>query len=348
MKTKYSYLGLILVLLVSSCKHPDIYTKLFPEQQTLIATRIPINEIIKLGNIYKTKDYFIIRDIQTNAQYNFYVYSLPTFQFLYSFAPIGNGPEEYLMPTVVKNMPDNLFSFRDHTTDKYVSYQLTDSCAVKKEEFHLPGIDGRFFWEINYTGPNQYITKRSNSKLSTRELWNFKQRELLDTLPNTFNLQADFGKDYYTEFDDVWIAACGNKFASAYFFIDRIELGEIRNNKLYATNAIGTDHHPKFYLFNQNTWGNKYEYNVDNNIVHYEDLNSTESNIYGLHAGIPWGDAEEIHSSDIEVYDWQGNPIKRYLLDQNISTFIVDEAHECIYGINPEQCEDAILKFYYK
>lgn len=348
MKTRYCFWGIILFLLVTSCNNPEAYIKQFPEEQSLNADRIPINEIIKLGNIYKTKDYFIIRDIQTNAQYNFYVYSFPAFKFLYSFAPTGNGPEEYLMPTVVKNMPDNLFSFRDHATDKYVSYLLTDSCAIKKEEFYFPGIDGRFFWEINYINPNQYIAKRNNSKLSTRELWNIKQKQLLDTLPNTFNLQADLGDDYYTEFDDVWITAYGNKFASAYFFIDRIELGEIKNNKLHATSAIGTNRPPKFYLFNQNTWGSKYKYNVDNNIVHYEDLNCTESYIYGLHSGIPWGETEKIHSSAIEVYDWQGNPVKRLLLNQNISSLIVDETHKCIYGINPEQCEDAILKFCYR
>lgn len=55
---------------------------------------------------------------------------------------------------------------------------------------------------MNYVDTTQYLTKRSNSKSSTRELWNIKQRLLLDTLPNTFNLTEDLGKDYYTEFDD--------------------------------------------------------------------------------------------------------------------------------------------------
>ena len=70
---------------------------------------------------------------------------------------------------------------------------------------------------MNYVDTTQYLTKRSNSKSSTRELWNIKQRLLLDTLPNTFNLTEDLGKDYYTEFDDTWITVSGNHFASAYF-----------------------------------------------------------------------------------------------------------------------------------
>ena len=71
-----------------------------------------------------------------------------------------------------------------------------------EEEFYLPSLDNNFFWEMNYVDTTQYLTKRSNSKSSTRELWNIKQRLLLDTLPNTFNLTEDLGKDYYTEFDD--------------------------------------------------------------------------------------------------------------------------------------------------
>lgn len=346
MRLKF-YVIEIILLLVTSCSSPDMPVKHFPEKVHLTAAVIPINEIVKMGNIYKTENYFIIRDVQPNAKYNFYVYSFPSFHFLYSFAPVGNGPEEYLMPTVIKNMPGDVFAFRDHATDRFVSYQLTDSCAAKLDEFHFSETDGRFCWEINYIDSNLYIVKRSNSRLSTRELWNIKQKERLDTLPNTFNLLADLGDDYYTEFDDVWISACGNKFASAYYFIDRIELGEIRGNKFYATKAIGTNIPPKFYLFNRKNWKSKYKYNVDNNVVHYEDLKCTEFNIYGLYAGIPWGDVETKHSSVIEVYDWQGNPVKLYLLDKNISTFIVDEVHECIYGINMEQCEDAILKFPY-
>jgi hypothetical protein len=334
------------LLLVISCNNENnTYIKNFPKQQTLNAIQVPINEIIKAGNIYKSKDYIILRDIQTNAKYNFYVYSLSSFHFLYSFCPIGTGPGEYLMPTVIKNMPENRFAFRDHATDKYVSYLLTDTCAIMEEEFYLPSLDNRFFWEMNYVDTTQYLTKRSNSKSSTRELWNIKQRLLLDTLPNTFNLTEDLGKDYYTEFDDTWITVSGNHFASAYFFIDRIEFGEIRNGKLYLTGKIGVDFPPKFYLFNRNTFGSKFKYNVDNNIVRYEDLSCTQIGIYALYSGIPWGDSEKIHSSSVEVYDWKGNPIKRLLLNNNISSLIVDEKYKCIYGINLETNEDAILKF---
>lgn len=44
-----------------------------------------------------------------------------------------------------KNMPENRFAFRDHATDKYVSYLLTDTCAIMEEEFYLPSLDNKFF-----------------------------------------------------------------------------------------------------------------------------------------------------------------------------------------------------------
>ena len=56
------------LLLVISCNNENnTYIKNFPKQQTLNAIQVPINEIIKAGNIYKSKDYIILRDIQTNA-----------------------------------------------------------------------------------------------------------------------------------------------------------------------------------------------------------------------------------------------------------------------------------------
>lgn len=330
-----------------SCTKSKIHEKNFPLYQNIIANHIPINEIIKIGNIYKLKNYFILRNVQTNAEYNFYVYSLPTFKFLYSFCPKGNGANEYLLPTVIKNTPNNKFSFRDHGTDKYVTYELTDTCAFLLEEYQFIPNNNRFFWEINYINNDIYILKNSNSKQISRDLWNFKKHMQLDTLSNTFNLSAQMGRNYYTEFDDMWISASNNNIAFAYFFIDRIEFANIIKEKIELTNAIGETTTPDFYLFNKSNSYGKYKYNVDNNIVYYEDVYSTPQKVYGLYAGIPWGDLDKYHSSLIEIYSWEGKAIKQLRLNESISSMVIDETEKKIYGINPDLNEDSILVFNY-
>lgn len=330
-----------------SCQPGSVCEKKFYSEQKVFAVQIPINEIIKIGNIYKLENYFILRDVQSNAKFNFYVYSYPEFKFLYSFCPKGNGAEEYLMPTVIKNTKGNLFSFRDHGTDKYVSYQLNDTCATLLNEFQLLPYNDRFFWEINYICDGKYVLKNCNSKQSSRDLWNLKENIRLDTLRNTFDLAAKMKKNYFTEFDDVWISATNYNVAFAYFFIDRIEFGVVEGENMRLINNAGESLAPDFYLFNKKTISGKYKYNVDNNIVYYEDLASTVKSVYGLYAGIPWGDLEKMHSSLIEVYDWKGNPIKLLKLNESIASMTIDEVEKKIYGINPDSNEDSILMFSY-
>ena len=330
-----------------SCKQEKVVEKHFVESQTLQPSLKKFQEIIKVGNIYSTDDYMVLRDAYDNATDFFYVYSRSDLEFLYSFGHRGNGRNEYLLPTVIENMPGNQFAFRDHATDTYATFLLTDSTAVLLSETRHPVTDGRFFWEINYVGNQQYFLKRSNSRLSTRELWNIDDYLLLDKLPNTFDLADELGDAYYTEFDDCWLSASKNSFAVAYFFINRIEFGRVEDGKLKLNGFVGAVEAPDFYLFGESKLGGKYKYNVENNIVYYEALTSTTEGVYALYSGIPWGDLEKQHSSIIEFYDWNGKAVKQFILEEAISDLVVDEKNKLIYGINLDTHEDAILVFNY-
>lgn len=204
-----------------------------------------------------------------------------------------------------------------------------------------------FFWEINYVANQQYFLKRSNSRLSTRELWNLDDYYSLDKLPNTFTLEKELGDAYYTEFDDYWLSVSQTSFAVAYFFINWLEFGKIKNGKLKLNGFVGVTDAPDFYLFEEAKPGGKYKYNVDNNVVYYEALASTPEGVYALYSGVPWGDLEKKHSSIIEFYNWEGKPIKQFILEEPLSDFVVDENRKLIYGINPDSHEDAILVFKY-
>lgn len=331
-----------------SCSKTSINKKQFPFTQKLEAEFIKIEEIIKFENIYKLNDFVIIRDGNSNNEYFFYVYKYPEFDFLYAFAPKGNGAEEYLMPTVIKSTQNNLFLFRDHATDRFVTYEITDSLSLLINKFDFRPTDDRFMWEINCMNDSLYLLKRSNNKWCRRELWNYSSFSIVDSIPNTFDLVKNMGKDYYTTFDDCWIISSGDKFAFGYFFIDRIEFGSIKNNKIEIEKSIGENSPPDFYLYKKNVVKGKYKYNVDNNIVYYESMCSGYENVYALFSGIPWGDNEKMHSSCIEIYSWDGTPKTLVELDKSISHFIVDEEAKAIYGFDISNTEDVIYKYTYR
>lgn len=340
-------LFLFVFMSVFACKQEQPVGKSFPASQALHPSFKHFQEIIKVGNICATSDYLVLRDASDHATDFFYVYSRPALEFLYSFGHRGNGRNEYLMPVVIDNMPGNQFAFRDHATDTYATFLLTDSAAVLLDEAKHPVTDGRFFWEINYVADRQYLLKRSNERLATRELWNLEEYRLLDKLPNTFHLEETLGDAYSTEYDDCWLSVSENSFAVAYFFINRLEFGKVEHEKLKLTGFAGVEDAPDFHLLGDGTSGGKYKYAVDNNIVYYEALHSTPAGVYALYAGVPWGDLEKHHSSVIEFYRWDGTPVKQFALEEPVSDLVVDESRKLIYGINLDLHEDAILVFDY-
>lgn len=345
---RFSRLVILFVCFLSiSCKDTIVHKNDFPLTSNVTADTLSFDEIIKVGGIHKTDSFIILRDIQENLIDFFYVYSFPDLTYLYSFCPKGNGPNEYLMPTVVKNMSGNKFMIRDHATDVIATFELTDSSANLIEKYVFPPQDGRYSWELNQITDSCFLLKRNNARISTRELWNLREQKQLDTIPNTFNLAEELGKDYHIEFDDCWISVADTTFAFAYFFINRIEYGRIINNKIKLDGFVGVNKTPDFYLYGKSKFNSKYEFNVDNNIVYYEDLYVSPLRIYALYSGLPWGDAEIEHSSIIEIYDRIGTPIKQLKLNCPLSTFIVDEKTQSIYGINLESIDGAVLKYNY-
>lgn len=64
---------------------------------------------------------------------------------------------------------------------------------------------------------------------------------------------------------------------------------------------------------------------------------ATEKHIYILYLGMAKNDIMENSDSFrpiLEVWDWQGNILDRFQLDQPLTTFAVSEAYEKLYGIS--------------
>ncbi len=344
MKHLCLFCGLLLAGLFS-CRRDAVTNGYFENVRQVRAESVPIGKVIRLEGIYKTENYIVLRDGSETAEDLFQVYSCPDFEFLYSFGRRGKGPDEYLMPTVVKGMPGDRFAFRDHATDRFATYELTDTGASLIRSFIYKPEGTRFFWEINRLEDSLYLLKRRDDRWSRREVWSADFRRLVDSLPNTFDLNRTMGDDYFSDFDDCWIAGCGNRFACAYFFIDRIEFGHVSGGKPVLDTFAGVERAPDFYRFDRTTSGVP---NVMKNPVYYENLAAGETRVYALYAGIPWKEADENHSSKVEVYDWNGTPVMLLELDRALSHFIVDEKRGTIYGFDVSRSPDSLIRYVYR
>jgi len=331
-------------ILFFSCTETEKIEKRFPLVQELKASKIPINEIIKLSEIYKLKDYIILGDGSENPSTFFYVYKNPGFQFLYSFARKGQGPEEYRSPNVIRNTPDNFFSFRDYNT--FNTYKLSDTTSTFMNSYRIPLLDRGFLLTgLNQVNDSLFLSKPQSSKQTRRELINLYTHEMIDYIPNTFNLEKKLGKDYYTIFEESSVVSNNKRFAYGYLFIDLIEFGSIKYNKIVITNRVGMKKPPNFHLYGAGRQGGKYESNVLNNIVYYSDIRCGENYVYALYANAPMGDLKEEYASLVEVYTWDGSPVSLLKLDKDISSFVVNEEMQTIYGFNINKNEDYLYAF---
>lgn len=74
---------------------------------------------------------------------------------------------------------------------------------------------------------------------------------------------------------------------------------------------------------------------------HYRYVYAGKDYFYALHGGNENGVLREIR---LEVYDYDGNPAKEYLLDIMPDIFVVDEKDSMLYGFN-SQYSDHIVKY---
>jgi len=332
--------GLTACLLFCTCDRQNVASNSeieFEEDFDLMADSIKVNELISFGNIYRVGDRIVLFDRQNSPEYQCYVYSADM-KLQYAFCKHGDGPNEYLMPTVVKNTPDSLFQFRDHFKDVFVSYILTDSGAVVKEEYPLANSDGMFDWEMNYVSPCEYLVRSTSARKSRRVLKNIAADMVLDSLANPFPLEKQMGADYYCEFDECWLSVENNSFATAYYFMDRIEIGHISNGKLEVDVRIGASAPPKFHKYTSAKLNGKFSNNVDYNMVYYDGLDLSGRRIYASFAGVEWGDIDKPRQSMIHVFDLKGRPLAKLRLDKCVTSFIVLENR--LYAISNVESDD--------
>lgn len=333
----------IAIAVTFSCTDKSKAVKSFDVIKDLTAEQISVSEILNINNIIKLEDYIVLQNTGEGGNDFYFVYSYPDIRFLYSFAHSGRGPEEYLMPSVIKNTQGNVIGFKDHATDIIAFYELSDTAAqlMFSRTFKAPDIN-RFFWETNVIGDSLLLVKHQGYNTGARELWNLHSGTMVDSIGNSFpKLPHKMGKNYYTIFDDYLISASGSRFVVSYNFIDRLEIGEIKDGKIHLTASVGAKQPPKFHLYGDDS---RTEFSIDRNIVTYENVYAGKDYIYALYSGKRLDATEDDHSSSIEVYTWTGEPVQQLNLDIPVAYFAVDEKDRVIYAVNPEYM-DKILKY---
>lgn len=312
----------------------------FSEPQPLaLSDSIAIDEILTPSLWRISGDKVVILSPKTEDQ--FFVYRLPGFEYLYSFGPKGEGPDDFNMPWIdsydIRTAP---LSIRDKRFRKAYLYDIGETQAKKISTREDPDdaplrIHDSLFFKIKTqrrTQPDDpyiehLVTIDGNSQTidSVQALTYTCQAPV--TLPDgrTLSLNMIYNHPLITYRD-------GRLFVR-HTDMSLTDLYDITpDGKLHFVRSVGD---PKVY---EQIQGQDLEKLTERETVSF--LQGSEKYVYVVMHTVKKQDNKRILSTPrIEVYDWEGTPVKAFAIDRDFSRILVDEAHGKIF------CFDSSLDF---
>jgi hypothetical protein len=257
----------------------------------------------------------------------FKVYRLPEFTFLYSFGEIGEGPNEfsYVNENSLQAMADNLVVVSG-TQLKMIRIENDSTVMGESVELFMSNsspvnglvmIDESTYicdiMDAKPGGPEHQVVHLQRGE----ELITFGKYPEISKLENNRQLDRlyrDFGKRSVVNPKDGRIAAF-------YFYQNEIKyynnMGELLHEIEIETPAK-----------------NDLEGEMD---MYRVEPFATPKHIYVMYIGKPKSEVmekPEIFRPHLEVWDWEGNLLERFILDQPLTSFVVSENYKKLYGFS--------------
>jgi hypothetical protein len=283
-----------------------------PVSENIAYDSMPMHEIIRIHRWIRMDNRVII---QTNAVDTlFYVYTLPDFRYHSRFGLKGQGPDEFMLPTIATDGEKKLYVYDD--ADKISIYAFRDSGFVYDDR-------------IPYSGPMivAYLLRIDDKTFFTKETPAHEIRLRLLAMENDKLVQQD---EFVVESDlhgttsryYFSIANYGKNIATAYMYKNQIHLYRAEDGHIERPLIIKTTGFMK-------------PVKEDGDNYFFTDLNCDESYIYALYQGrSPVAQIQDRRSSVI-IYNWSGEAVKELIFDRRISHIIVDREAGYIYAVYP-------------
>lgn len=225
-------------------------------------------------------------------------------------------------------------------------FNVTKSILTKKTE-----IDSVFNlkWREDYFKPFMFVFSLTETTVLAKESSNKRiLKENIYTPPRylTFNLEERRHKreyELYSEFNNKSIEDLNeaihfsfdklspnrNKLAMAMVHLAQINILDLETGKLKGIRMSGTE-----------SFASLEEVNKPRDLkMYYKNIDVDEHNIYALfieNNAEAIADYESSRSDVVQVFDWEGNYIRKLKLDQNIEHISVDSKNRLLYGVNNE------------
>ena len=323
------FLAISICLSLISCSQDiSIGKKEFEKEITLSGINIETGTLTNIRELC-IKDSFLIT-LNDRPDSIIQIYKIPSFELFYSFGKKGKGPGEYLFPRLVFNFDDNkIIAIHDPGNQSLWSIKVNETAeVVNKRELKFPDqipisrflIENRFFIYDAFTPTEGEIktfdleTNKSSTVYSFNE---FKQRHKTSAAYEGY----------------LGVNPKSRLLVFMYMYYDRVDILNLKGKLLHSIVNVKSE---------------KPQQKTDaTSMVYYFGGYFTEDYIYGIYLNAPRQRIIEDSGNlncFIEVFSWEGEPVKRFKLDRMVYLIAVDEANKVIYAKDPLN-EDELCKY---
>lgn len=295
----------------------------FRVKSELKAERVEVpSALLYPRSVYLLKDKLVVLNENTDSLFS--LYSLPECRYLGQFGQKGQGPEDFILPLIyaVSTEKDG-FTLFDSNRLRRIVFE-GDTPKVLSSEFsvrnfvinNLVGLkDGAYACSAGFESDHElrYIFKDGTDKE-------------FGTYPEKTGGRFKDALSRNQAYSNIIVAKPdGSRLALTYQFI--------RRNRIYdASGKLLSDN-----VLNMKPGTSEPALNDEDRCIHSIAVYATDRYFYTLNLDMTSQDLEDMNKfPNIQVFDWDGVPVKQLHLDCFISSFVVDEANQVIYGIFAE------------
>lgn len=337
------YLILIGTILLTACNSDETReTKEFPRHITLTANKKKIDQVIKPVNMAIHGDFLIIQNDRIPDSHCFYVYSLESLDFLYSFGSFGESEDEYLAPRISRSVGNEHFAIFDQRTRNINLYNITNESAELVERKNMNEPTKFPLQELSFVNDSVLLYLSVDNKVVS---YNLNQESIVDTIQFDTGIESYLGGEYSQSMDFFHFANYGNRIVTGHNFINRITANQSDDRGLFQTNVVSmTKERP-----------NNFNSSLYDNMYHYIYVYASADNVFAQYSGykfktlqpFPMNMGKRHFDFLMEVYDWDLKPKALLEFDNNIMTCIIDEERKRIITWDPLEDLNYLLVYDY-
>jgi hypothetical protein len=286
----------------------QVRPKFISEKFIPLRNKVFTEEIVSPDFINKAGDKMLVSSSLSDTM--IHVYRIPDITHLYSFGTKGQGPDEITVFPMFCESKSNDAYIWGYSPTTIKKFRLSeDGKLVLLKDIFLPLyeafnymniIEDRFFF---YLDIDQMKIKKID--LITEDL-----------------SEISFEKDSHNEsfyYANRGVMSMNDKYiVYAYLYKNQIDIYDLSNLKLYKRLITTANGLPLS--------GGK-QFTVE--FMYYRNIVTTNTYIYAYRK-------DNNKNPILEVYDYEGNPVNKYILEMSLTLFIVDEQNKVLIGYNSE------------